>query len=181
MQQLHLQWRKHFFYINLLYYKSLPGPTSRHSIPPPLTTTPKDCMTEPLVTEIPPKNEKAPPRQPTHRNDAHAQLTRMKQKTPPPANGKKRKKLRLRTLMCIMSLKIMKTRIGVNPVADYDHMKRFCFPYIHMGIGNESGWETKIRHLKFKFNNHQSDRIVCDDQMEEYLLWKKMFIRTCSS
>ncbi|KAK1430962.1 hypothetical protein QVD17_14114 [Tagetes erecta] len=66
------------------------------------------------------------------------------------------------------------TRNGVNPVVDYDHMKRFCFPYTHMGIGNEGGWENKIRHLKFKFKN---DQIVHDDQMEEFLLWKKMFAR----
>ncbi|KAL8195537.1 hypothetical protein R6Q57_025940 [Mikania cordata] len=44
-------------------------------------------------------------------------------------------------------------RNGANPVLDEYNMQRFQFPYIHIGIGNEGGWESKIRHMKFKFKN----------------------------
>ncbi|KAI3804772.1 hypothetical protein L1987_26575 [Smallanthus sonchifolius] len=93
-----------------------------------------------------------------------------------PENHEEDEQVNIEDAVLYRELEEYEIRNGVNPVTNHNHMRRFCFPYIHMGVGNEGGWASKIRHLKYKFMN-QGDLLVPPHQMLEFLLWKKMFAR----
>ncbi|KAJ0936272.1 hypothetical protein HanRHA438_Chr03g0128861 [Helianthus annuus] len=79
-------------------------------------------------------------------------------------------------LEVLEELEKSEVRYGGNPAQYPLLMNRFCFSYSFLGVGNDDAWEAKIQRLRNKFKN-QSEQSVRPDQMEEFVLWKKMFDR----
>lgn len=66
-----------------------------------------------------------------------------------------------------------RNRKGVWPWESPYDLQRFCFPYIHVGIGNEGGWLKKIEEMKNKFNDESAP--MEDVDKKEFKLWKKIW------
>ncbi|KAL4580211.1 hypothetical protein LXL04_016396 [Taraxacum kok-saghyz] len=59
------------------------------------------------------------------------------------------------------------------PCSNLSELQRFCFPYIHLGIGNAGGWAKKLKEVKNKFNNESAP--IEDDDKKAFELWKKIW------
>ncbi|KAI3708505.1 hypothetical protein L2E82_37691 [Cichorium intybus] len=66
-----------------------------------------------------------------------------------------------------------RNRNGVCPCSNPDDLRIFCFPYVHMGIGNEGGWFKKMKEMKNKFNIESAP--MEDVEKKEFELWKKIW------
>ncbi|CAH1444455.1 unnamed protein product [Lactuca virosa] len=77
------------------------------------------------------------------------------------------------TIEIMQEILAYRNRKGVWPCESPDDLKRFCFPYIHVGIGNEGGWLKKMEEMKNKFNNESAP--MEDVDKKEFELWKKIW------
>ncbi|CAI9303636.1 unnamed protein product [Lactuca saligna] len=66
-----------------------------------------------------------------------------------------------------------KERVGVYPFDSPIVFKRFCYHFIHRGIGNTEGWTQKVREIKYKFNDESAP--IEDVDKEEFKLWKNIW------
>ncbi|KAL7582640.1 hypothetical protein Lser_V15G45233 [Lactuca serriola] len=66
-----------------------------------------------------------------------------------------------------------RNRKGGCPGNNPDDFRRFCYPYIFLGIGNARGWIKKMKEIKNKFNSESAPMEEVDKN--EFDLWKKIW------
>ncbi|KAI3497022.1 hypothetical protein L1887_39403 [Cichorium endivia] len=77
------------------------------------------------------------------------------------------------TIEIMQEILAYRNRNGVWPCSNPNDLRKFCFPYIHIGIGNEGGWIKKLKEMKNKFNGESSP--IEDVEKKEFELWKKIW------